>query len=90
MAEIWKLERFPDKSVDGYFNFWSSKFLLQPEWKMIDSDNKLDIDVSMISRMVYEETRLNSFTQKEQWPFLKDCNCTPEKVPFLYLCLNDQ
>lgn len=52
---------------------------------MIDSDNKLDIDVSMISRMVYEESRLNSFIQKEQWPFLKDCNCTPEKVHFLSL-----
>ena len=52
---------------------------------MNDSVNKLDINVSMISKMVYEEERLNSFIQKGQWPFLKDCNCTPEKVDILFI-----
>ncbi len=40
----------------------------------------IDVQVKEISKMVFEENRLNTFLDKGQWPFLKDCNCTPEKV----------
>lgn len=39
-----------------------------------------DINVNVLAEMVYEENRLKTFLKNGQWPFLKDCNCTPEKV----------
>ena len=39
-----------------------------------------EIDIQEITKMVYEENRLNSFLEKKHWPYLEDCNCTPEKV----------
>lgn len=49
------------------------------EINMSDSQ-KFPIDLSVVAKMVYEENRLKSFTEKGQWPFADDCNCTPEKV----------
>lgn len=46
----------------------------------MDSCSELDIETSMISKMVYEDNRLKTFTDSGRWPFSKDCNCTPEKV----------
>ena len=45
-----------------------------------NNDVKFGVDFSVITKMVYEENRLKSFTEKGQWPFSGDCNCTPEKV----------
>ncbi|EFX87271.1 hypothetical protein DAPPUDRAFT_307098 [Daphnia pulex] len=44
-----------------------------------------DIDLNVLSEMVYEENRLSTFFKNGQglsgrWPFLEDCNCTPEKM----------
>ncbi|XP_046647255.1 baculoviral IAP repeat-containing protein 5-like [Daphnia pulicaria] len=39
-----------------------------------------DIDFNVLSEMVYEENRLSTFLKNRQWPFLEDCNCTPEKM----------
>ncbi|KAK4011634.1 baculoviral IAP repeat-containing protein 5 [Daphnia magna] len=39
-----------------------------------------DINVNVLAKMVYEENRLQTFLKHGQWPFLKDCNCTPEKM----------
>jgi len=49
------------------------------EINMSDSQ-KFPIDLSVVAKMVYEENRLKSFTEKGQWPFADDCNCTPEKM----------
>lgn len=46
------------------------------------------VDVNLISEMVYEENRLNTFHKIGQcWPFLSNCNCIPEKVLAFVLVL---
>lgn len=42
--------------------------------------SETEIETSMICKMVYEDSRLKTFTESGRWPFPKDCNCTPEQV----------
>lgn len=46
----------------------------------MEDNHDCEIPISMISVMVYEENRLKSFTDKSHWPYVEDCNCTPDEV----------
>ena len=38
-----------------------------------------NIPLSTIYAMVHEKNRLATFPN-HQWPYMEDCNCTPDKV----------
>ena len=38
-----------------------------------------DVTLDTIYAMVYEEKRKETFPS-HQWPYMEDCNCTPDKV----------
>ncbi len=38
--------------------------------------------------MAFRDSRLQTYqTEENPWPFTEDCECTPEKVIFIILCV---